>query len=116
VLWAQGRHPAGGLGIETDRLLSIVQQRAPVRWDAPLWAGDRLIFAMPARRSQSSPVDGGLLFVVVEPILSGLKARDHRMARRVKMPAGVLAWRAVAAADMPAFGAASQVQPPSVGR
>src|SRR5580704_13184917 len=54
--------------------------------------------------------------IVIEPILARLEAGDHRVSGDVKMLAGVLVRRRIATADVPAFGAASQVQPPTISR
>src|SRR5215831_12420281 len=62
-------------------------------------------------------VGAGLVEVLVrigpEPVLPRLEAADHRMAGFLSVPGGVLGWRGVAAADVPALGAAAQVQPPA---
>src|SRR5690348_7353657 len=50
--------------------------------------------------------------IVVEPILAGLETADHGMTRRMKVFGGVPVRRRVAAADVPALGAAAQMYPP----
>jgi len=50
--------------------------------------------------------------VVVEPVLPGLEALDHRMVSVGVVSAGVLAGRVVAAADVTASRAAPEVEPP----
>ena len=51
-----------------------------------------------------------------EPGLARLEAADHRVAGRLGVRGGVLGRRVVAAADVPALGAAAQVQPPAARR
>jgi hypothetical protein len=52
--------------------------------------------------------------VIVEPVLAGLEAVDDRVARARVMLCRMLVWRTIAAADVAAFGASAQMQPPSV--
>src|ERR1700691_631932 len=52
--------------------------------------------------------------VIVEPVLAGLEAIDDRVARRRVMLCRMLVWRTIAAADVTAFGASAQMQPPCV--
>jgi hypothetical protein len=54
--------------------------------------------------------------VVPEPGLAGLEALDDRMAGVRRVMAGVLGWRRVAAADMTAASASTEVEPPAAGR
>src|SRR5215467_15695365 len=57
-----------------------------------------------------------LLQVGPEPALPRLEAADHRVAGFLGVRGGVLRRRGVAAADVPALGAAAQVQPPAARR
>jgi hypothetical protein len=81
--------------------------------NAPLRTRYGLVFWMPARRCQIHAVNGESFLVVVEPVLTGLKAGNYRMLAKMKVLGRVLAGRAVATAYMPAFGAAPQMKPPS---
>jgi hypothetical protein len=51
--------------------------------------------------------------VVVEPILAGLEASDDPVASRMGMSGRVLTGGSITAADMAAFGASSEMEPPS---
>lgn len=93
-----------------------MQKRAPVARNAALRAGYGLTFRMGARRCQLGAVNDDSFGVIVKPILAWLKTRNHRMPAVVIMLRCVLARRTVATADMPAFGAAPQVQPPPPAR
>src|SRR5258707_966828 len=46
------------------------------------------------------------------PILVSLKARFDKAASLARGSSGVLVWRRIATADVPAFGAAPQMEPP----
>src|SRR5260370_29022394 len=54
--------------------------------------------------------------IVPEPLFTGLEAPDQPVPGRVGMRGGMLRWRIVTAADMPALGAPAQVKPPAAGR
>jgi hypothetical protein len=51
--------------------------------------------------------------VIVEPMLAGLEAGDHRVAARLRMVSRVLAGGTVATADVATLRATPKVQPPS---
>jgi hypothetical protein len=51
--------------------------------------------------------------IVVKPLLARLETRDYRVTRSGAVFRRMLIWRTVAAADVPAFGASAQMQPPS---
>ena len=92
-----------------------MKPRFPIARNLSSRSGRRLILRMPAwfrepfaRHHFASPI-------VVEPGFSGLEACRDRMPCRVKMLRGMLAGRTVAAADVPAFCAAPEMQPPSSG-
>src|SRR5580704_7883754 len=73
----------------------------------------RLIFRMPSRLGELLAGDHFASPIVVKPGLSRFKAGRNRMARYMEMLRGVLTGRTVATADMPAFSATPQMQPPS---
>ena len=93
-----------------------VQQGAPIARDSTLGAWDRLIYWMRARRLQFFARDHGVFSVVVKPILTRFEAGNNRMSVRFGMLGGVLARRAITAADVTALRAAPKMQPPSAGR
>src|ERR1700727_3329494 len=68
---------------------------------------------MRVRTGQLRTVKSFLRSVIIEPILAGLEAVDDRVAGGLVMLGGMLAGRTIAAADVTAFGASAQVQPPS---
>jgi hypothetical protein len=51
--------------------------------------------------------------IVVKPMLVRLETCDDRVTRSGVMFRGMLIWRTIAAADVPAFGASAKMQPPS---
>jgi hypothetical protein len=69
---------------------------------------------MPTGLSEWLTFDLFLRLVIVEPAFTGLETRNNVMAGRPKMLGGVAARGAVATADMSAFRATPQVQPPSM--
>jgi hypothetical protein len=69
---------------------------------------------MRARAGQLRTLESFSRSVIVEPVLAGLEAVDDRVARGGVMLRRMLAWRTIATADVAAFGASAQVQPPSV--
>jgi hypothetical protein len=69
---------------------------------------------MPARLSERLSFDRFLRLVIVEPGLARLETREDMVTGRLKMFGGVAARRAVATADVSAFRATPQVQPPSM--
>jgi hypothetical protein len=68
------------------------------------------------RRKQLHALDHRLLLVIVEPILTWLEAGDDRMPRCRCMPGCMLTRRAVAASDVPALRAPTEMKPPSFRR
>ena len=56
---------------------------------------------MRMRRQQLRPFDRLPRLVIVEPILTRLEAGDDRMPGRSCVPGRMLAWRAIAATDVP---------------
>jgi len=95
---------------------SLVQQRFPVSGHSSHRPRYGLIFGMRMRRKQPHTLDHRLLFVVVEPILTRLKAGNDRMARHHGMLGCMLAGRTVAASDMPALRAPAEMKPPTIRR
>ena len=75
-----------------------------------------LIRRMRVRRRQTRPCKHFSGSVIVEPRLPRLETRDDRMARTLIVLGRVLVRRRIAATNVPALGAATQVQPPGAGR
>src|SRR5579863_7362388 len=69
---------------------------------------------MRARAGQLRTLKSFARSVIVEPVLAGLEAIDDRVARGRVMLRRMLVWRTIAAADVTAFGASAEMQPPSV--
>src|SRR5579871_5174489 len=67
---------------------------------------------MPARRRDARTVHEIAGFVIVEPRFAGLKARNDRVPRFVKMRRRMFAQRLVAASDVTALRASPQMEPP----
>jgi len=66
-------------------------------------------------RYQRQAVDDVLGVEVPEPVLPGLEARGDRMAGIERVEPGVLGRRRVAAPDVAAGRASTQVEPPAIG-
>src|SRR3954449_12985563 len=64
-------------------------------------------------RRERGPLVIRLGVIAPEPVLAGLEGTDHGMILLGRMVHRVLRGRAVAAADVPAVGATSQVEPPA---
>jgi hypothetical protein len=90
----------------------FVQQALPICRDGPRWSGCGLIQRMANRGGELRSCEHLSRTVVVEPMLTRLKAHDDRMARGGVVLRGVLVWRSVAAADVPALRASAKMQPP----
>src|ERR1022692_2479021 len=88
----------------------------PVRRNTACWSGDGLAERVMGRRGQRRPGEGFLGLVVPEPLFTGFEALHDRMAGSPPVQGGVLGGRGIAAADMPALGAAPQVYPPASSR
>src|SRR5215469_18201069 len=91
-----------------------MQVTLPVPGDPAGRTGYRLIEGMMIGRGQVRargvhPV----LRVAPEPVFARLEALDQRVAGRGRVPAGVLRWRGVTAADVAALRTAAQMEPPS---
>ena len=68
------------------------------------------------RRKQLHTLGHLLRLVIVEPVLTGLKAGYDRVPRRRRMLGCVLARRAVTAADVPALRTPTEMKPPTFRR
>ena len=90
-----------------------VQMVLPIGWDAPRRSGYRLVEGVMVRWCQGGALEEAVGAVIPEPILSWLEALDHRVARGSGVASGVLARRVVAASDVAALRAPSQVEPPA---
>jgi len=66
-------------------------------------------------RSQGRTLTVLLDGIAPEPVLAWLEALNERVAGILRMPAGVLGWRRVAAPDVAARGATPEVEPPAIG-
>src|SRR5258708_25400727 len=82
----------------------------PIRWDAPLWSRRRLVEGPRSRQRQPGAVERLSGSIVPEPIR--LEACYDKVASLAKMRCSVLVWRRIATADVAAFGAAPQMEPP----
>jgi hypothetical protein len=87
----------------------------PVVGHATRGSGHGLIDRVVLRLRQLGALAELIARVVVEPVLSGLEAPNDQMAGGGRMAAGVLRGRRVAATDVAATRASSQVEPPAVG-
>jgi hypothetical protein len=92
-----------------------VQSSLPVRRDPPLRSRHWLVDRMLSRRGKRGTSNELFAAVVIKPILARLKAGDNRMARLVRVVCGVLRGGIIAAPDVAASGAATQMQPPALG-
>jgi hypothetical protein len=92
-----------------------VQLALPVRRDAAGWSWHRLVERVVMRRCEDGTLEELFLHVIPEPILAGFEALGDRMALSGGMSAGMLRRRRVATADVPAFGAAPEMEPPAIG-
>jgi hypothetical protein len=68
------------------------------------------------RWGQLRPFDHFLPLVVVEPILTRLKAGNDRMPGLCRMLRCMLARRTVAATDVPALRTSAEMKPPTIRR
>src|SRR5262249_26105149 len=85
---------------------SLIELIFPIRWDAPVWSGRRLVKGPRSRRRQRGAVERPSGSIVPEPVLTRLEACYDEVAGLAKMRSGVLVWRRIATADVAAFGAA----------
>jgi hypothetical protein len=96
----------------TNRWLTY--ERFPVGRHPVRGSGNGLIFRMGMRWKQFHALDHCLRFVIVEPILTRLKAGDNRMPGLCRMLGSMLAWRTIAATDVPTLRTPTEVKPPTV--
>src|ERR1700693_2093612 len=99
-----------------SRATLLVQKTLPIWRDAPCRPGHGLIHRMRMRGRQRRPFENLSGAVVVAPVFAGLEASDDRVAGLLAVLCRVLIGRGVAAADVAAFRAAAQVQPPVLRR
>src|SRR5262249_3786001 len=92
---------------------SGVEPRLPVRRHRALRARHPLPDWMTVGRRERRTFDELTRAVVVEPVLARLEALDHGVAACLSVARRVLGGRVVAAADVTARRAASEVQPPA---
>lgn len=85
----------------------------PVGRDCARRSWYRLIQRVTVGAGQFGAVERATRPVVVKPILAGLEALDDRVAGCGVMGGGVLGWRCVTTADVPAGGTSPQVHPPA---
>jgi hypothetical protein len=96
--------------------LKSVEVPLPVARHTAGRARHRLVERMVLGRCEARTFQGFFGEVVPEPVLAWLEAADNSVARLIGVQGGVLARGRVATADVAAPGAASQVEPPPVGR
>src|SRR5512144_243929 len=98
----------------SERGLSFsVQSLDPILRYGTGWTRSRLVLGVVTGRGKFRP--GGVLvgLEVPEPLLAGLEALNVAMATVPEVGARVLARRGVAASDVPALRAPSQMEPPA---
>jgi hypothetical protein len=106
-----------GLGpFRTPRKSLSTQARLPVFGHSSFWSGHWLILRMPPWSGELFSVHHLLSFVAIKPRFSRLETCNDWMAGLLEVSGRVLAGRAVAATDMTALCAPSQVKPPAVRR
>src|ERR1017187_5799982 len=91
----------------------LVQERFPVGWHPSGGSRCGLTFWMRVRRKQLRTLDHPPLLVIVEPVLTGLKAGYDRMPRRRCVLGCMLTRRTVAATDVPTLRTPAEVKPPA---
>ena len=94
----------------------LVKERFPISRHPARRSWHGLICRMRMRREQLHTSDHPLLLVIEEPILSRFEAGNDGMPGRCRMLGRMLAWRAVAASDVPALRASPQMKPPALRR
>src|SRR3954470_3931841 len=85
----------------------------PVGRDPAARSGHGLVGGVSLRRGQGRAVEVPLGGEVPEPALTGLEAAHDRVAGGRRVLPRVLTGGGVAAADVPALGAAAEVEPPA---
>lgn len=94
----------------------LVEERFPVSRYSSGGSRHGLMFRVRMRRKQLRTLDHSLRLVIVEPILTGLKAGNDGMSSGCIMFGCMLVRRTVAAPDVPTLRTAAQVKPPAVRR
>ena len=92
-----------------------MQVELPVGRDPVARARRGLVDRVRGRRGELGPVDVPFGAEVPEPGLTGLEAAHDRVPGLGRVRTGMLGRRGVAAPDVPALGAAAQVEPPPAG-
>ncbi len=106
VRFVQRRHALG-----LRRL--FMKQRFPICRHRPVRSGRRLLQRMCVRRMKLRAGEEFFGAIVVKPALARLEAGDHRVARGGGVFRCMLTWRAIAAANVPAFGTPAKMKPPA---
>jgi hypothetical protein len=91
----------------------LVQERFPVGWHPSCGSRCGLIFGMRVRWKQLHTFDHPTLLVIVEPVLTWLKAGDDRMPCRRRMLGCMLTRRTVTASDVPTLRTPTKMKPPT---
>src|SRR5579871_1524988 len=92
---------------------SSVQARLPIIRHLPSRARHRLILRVPPWFGESLATDHFVGPIVIKPRFSRFETSQDRVLGRMKVLGRMLAWRSVAAADMPTLGTTPQVKPPT---
>jgi hypothetical protein len=95
---------------------SLIEVFLPVRRYFTVGSRCGLAGRMRVRRGQSRAFDEIVGLEAVQPIFTRLEARDHGVIRIFVMFSRVLTRRTIAAPDVTAFRAATEMQPPAVAR
>src|SRR5512142_2979600 len=90
-----------------------VQSLDPILRYGACWTRSRLVLRVVTGRGEFGPGSVLVGLEVPEPLLAGLEALNVAMAAVPEVGARVLARRGVAASDVPALRAASQMEPPA---
>ena len=96
----------------------LVQERFPVGGYPSCGSRHGLISWMRTRRKQLHTLDRDhrLLLVIIEPVLTRLKAGYDRMPRCRRVFGCMLTWRIVTATDVPALRTPAEMEPPTFRR
>jgi hypothetical protein len=85
----------------------------PVRWNATSRTWDGLVERVVQRRGNLGPFVKLRVDIVIKPVLARLVGTDPWMTVFASVLACMLRWGGVAAADMSALRAPTQVEPPT---
>ena len=94
----------------------LVHERFPVGRHSSRRSRYGLILGMRMRRKQLHASDHRPLLVIVEPVLTRLKAGYDRMPRRRRMLRCMLTRRTVTATDVSTFRTSAEMEPPAFRR